>query len=77
MEKQIKYFCASHICSQVKIIELKEILKDNKNRLFDEVVSKEKLEKQIKDLEEMHYCDKCPNREKCLNYYKGRIENEI
>ena len=77
MEKMHEYLCASHIETQIKVIELKEILKSGSYKLFGEVVSKEKLEEKIKYLEEMHYCDRCPNREKCLNYYKGRIENEI
>lgn len=72
MEKKIEYLCASHILTQTKIIELKQMLRDDSYRLFGEVVSKEKLEQQIKDLEEMHYCDECPNKEKCLNYFNGR-----
>ena len=77
MEKMHEYLCASHILTQTKIIELKEILKNGTNKIFDESISREKIEQEIKYLEEMHYCDECPNREKCLNYMKEKKKCQL
>lgn len=67
-EEKIEYICASHISAQTKIIQLREILKEKKYLLFGEAVSAEKLEQQIKELEQMSYCDSCKNKEKCANF---------
>ena len=74
MEEKIEYICASHILSQTKIIQLREILKEKKYLLFGEAVSTEKLEQQIKKLEQMSYCNNCKNKEKCANYWKEKGE---